>query len=637
MTVQELSELVRYHSDLYFNQGKPEISDVEFDILVDELRRVDPLNCALLEVGASTYGKTVKHPAIMGSLAKATDWTAIEKWAAQAPYGSLVLLTPKVDGIAVRLVYNNTKLVLAATRGNGTEGHDVTDNVRAIKSIPQTITICGLVEVRGEIYMKKSEWERQGEGANPRNCAVGALLQKDPTETGRKNLDFFAYDISFDDVYRTCESVKLSRITQASPDFGVVNWTEFEIGDKLRESLEMWEKTKRVTLDYQIDGMVLAFQSIEIQEELGWNGKCPRGKIAFKFAPEQKNSTITRVDWFVGRLGKITPVAVIAPTRLAGTTVTNVSLHNYANVRSLGIQEGDTVLVEKAGDIIPQLVRVIKHESTTNPIDVVPKECPSCMGSICLDSRNVNLWCENPRCSAKLVRSILHYLESLEVLGIGEGIAEKLCDSGMVKSLVDLYYLEKTALVGLLGGKRSAEKVYSAIMGKNEVPLAQFLDALGIDGLGTSTSNLFAKKYKTLDAVLSAEVSSMTTLEGVGVVTAQRIVKGLTAMTSVIEELRKVIDVQSMEENDGPLKGLSFCLTGTMSRTRCVIEKEIETAGGTIRSCGKGLTYLVQADPTSSSAKSEKAKKLGIKIIFENELNEMLSSKLTGNSTGKRC
>jgi DNA ligase (NAD+) len=247
-----------------------------------------------------------------------------------------------------------------------------------------------------------------------------------------------------------------------------------------------------------------------------------------------------------------------------------------------------------------------------------------CKGQVKPDDRNVSLWCQNEDCPAKLVRKVLHYLESLNVLGVGEGIVQKLCLSGMVKTLADLYYLDQSALVGLLGGQRSAEKVYLAIMEKNEIDLAVFLDALGIDGLGTSTSKQMAKQYQTLDACLSQNVSSLMNMEGIGFTTATKIVEGLEKMKTEIAALRAAIDIKEVEEKTGLLAGRSFCLTGAMSRVRSVIEKEIEAAGGEIKSCGKGLEFLVQADPSSTSSKSEKAKKLGIKIISEDELYKMM-------------
>jgi DNA ligase (NAD+) len=626
--IQELSELIRYHADLYYNQGKPELSDAEFDAMLDEMKKLDPENACLSEIGANpTYGKKVKHATLMGSLDKAKTWSEVQKWYGEVGQGKRLIGAPKLDGLAVKLVYEKGKLVQAATRGDGMEGQDVTDNANYMKSIPKDLGNDFSGELRGEVYMRKSVWEKMGGAANPRNAAAGSLMQKDAKVTGERNLDFSCYDAIFADPSKkmfVTESAKLAFITSLTGIMAVPFETFDTAGPGLQATLVEWENSKRQRLDYEIDGYVLSVDDLAVQDEAGWSGKCPKGKVAFKFKPEQMPAEIVKVDWFVGRLGKITPVAVITPTRLAGTTVTNVTLHNMANVRLLDIHIGDKVLVEKAGDIIPQIVRVLCKTQATSPECVIPDKCPTCGGTVLADGNGVSLWCQNDACPAKLVRKVLHYLECLNVLGIGEGIAEKLCQAGMVTKLADLYYLDQTKLASVLGGARIAEKTYLAVMEKNEIELAAFLDALGIDGLGTSTGKQFAKRFKTLDAVRAASTVELTSLEGIGLATAQKIVGGLAAMRLEINELLKAIEVKEVVTRTGALTGSSFCLTGAMSKNRSVIEKEIEAAGGEIKSCGRGLTYLVQADANSTSAKSEKAKRLGVKIISEVELNKMM-------------
>ena len=625
--IQELAELIRYHSDLYYNQGKPELSDAEFDALLDEMKRLDPNNACLSEIGANpTYGKKVKHSTMMGSLDKAKTWTEVTKWYGEVGQGKKLVVAPKIDGLAIKILYKNGKMVQVATRGDGEMGQDVTDNAQQMKSIPKDLHNDFTGELRGEVYMRKSVWEKQGDAANPRNAAAGSLLQKDPMITGQRNLDFYCYDAIFADPSAklfTTENAKLAFI--GGLGVSVVPFRLFDSADpSLQAHLVEYENSIRQKLDYEIDGLVISLDDLNSQAEAGWTGKCPKGKIAYKFRPEQKQAEIVRVNWFVGRMGKITPVAVITPTKLAGTMVTNVSLHNLANVRALELHVGDVCLFEKCGDVIPGLVRVISRTQATSPQSVVPDTCPACGRVAAPDKDGVNLWCENESCPAQFVRKVMHYLETLNVLGIGEGIVEKLCRSGMVTKLADLYYLDQNKLPQVLGGARVAEKVYLAIMEKNEIELAVFLDALGIDGLGTTTSKLIAKKFKTLDEVFNAAEADFTSLEGIGELTAQKIISGMVAMSETIQGLRAVIEVKSVEVKTGGLSGKSFCLTGAMSKNRAVIEKEIEVAGGEIKSVGRGLGYLVQADPTSTSSKSEKAKKLGVKIISEAELYKMM-------------
>jgi DNA ligase (NAD+) len=629
--IQELAELIRYHSELYYS-GKPELSDAEFDALIEEMKQLDPQNVVLLEVGAkltkSEDGgfKKTKHASVMGSLDKSKSIPEIQAWYDANAQGKTIILTPKIDGCSLRLNYENGRLVQAATRGDGEEGQDVTANVNAIKSIPKHFGNTFSGEIRGEIYMRRSVWEKMGSGSNPRNCATGSLLQHDPEITASRNLDFYAYDVIMPvpNMFNT-EEAKLNFLAGLMGIAVVPRFVFPCIDAPLRAALVEWENITRSRLDYDIDGMVLAVNDIDTQEAAGWSGKCPKGKLAFKFKPEQKVAEILKVQWFVGRTGRVTPVAVISPTRLAGTTVTNVTLHNYAAVLELGIDIGDKVLVEKAGDIIPQVVRVTEKTQATHPQEVVPADCPVCQIALVADKDKVNLWCQNPDCSAKLERRILHFLESINVMGIGPGIVEKMCRMGMVGELSDLYYLNQKELAGLLGGERMAEKVYKAIMEKNELDLAVFLDSLGIDGLGTTTSKLVAKHFKTLEAVRKATESEFLVLSGIASLTANKIVEGLVTMSPTIEKLLMCIDVRPVEDKTGPLTGKSFCITGALGKPRKDVEADIAAAGGDVKSSvGKGLTYLIQADASSTSAKSEKAKKLGTLVIDEATLYAMI-------------
>jgi DNA ligase (NAD+) len=624
--IQELAEQIRYHSDLYYNQSKPELSDAEFDALIEELRGLDPENPVLSEIGANTtFGKKVKHASVMGSLDKVNSHPTLQKWYGDYA-GQKLTLTPKIDGCACKLIFEDGKLVQAATRGDGMEGQDVTANVNVIASIPKTLSVAFSGELRGEIYMKRSVWEKMGSSSNPRNVATGSLLQKDPTVTAERNLSFFAYDIIFKDPRKVTfmtEEAKLNFMASLTGIDVVPRFVFDGISADLLAALFDWENNKRAKLDYEIDGMVLSVNELEKQEEAGWSGKCPRAKVAYKFKPEQKIAEVVRVEWFVGRIGKVTPVAVITPTRLGGTTVTNVTLHNHGNVKALDLGIGDKVLVEKAGDIIPQIVRVVEHSLATNPQQVVPAVCPVCGEA--LNVEGVHLMCNNAACPAQFARNVLHFIECIGVLGIGPGIVDKLCNAGMVKNLADLYYLDQNALAQLLGGTRAAEKVYMAIMEKGELDLAVFLDGLGIDGLGTSTSKSVAKQFKTLQAVRAAGIGDFLHIEGIGATTTQKIVDGLKDMSPTIDRLTKCVEVKEVADLKGNLTGMSFCLTGALSKQRNLVEKDIEAAGGECKSSvGRGLTYLVQSDASSTSSKSEKAKKLGTQVIDEATLYAMI-------------
>ena len=638
----ELESQIRYHANLYYNESKTEITDAEYDVLVDELRTLDPDNVVLAEVGASpSYGKKIKHPSVMGSLDKETTTAGVNEWYEKySKSGCKVCISPKIDGTSLRLRYADGKLVEAASRGDGFVGQDVMDNVKAMKSIPKYEA--GLTaEVRLEVYMKKSTYTRMAESgvrifANPRNAASGSLMAKDPAITASRELDVLVHNVMPEDVVFETESEKRAWMTVNMPSFQLVDMQVIDIED-FPSTAASWE-VLRPGLDYQIDGLVLSLDSVADQEEAGWNGKRPRGRLAYKFKPEQAKAKVLSIDWQVGRTGKLTPMARIEPTLVDGSTISNITLHNWAAKVELDVATGDTVLIEKAGDIIPQIVRVVDREhrpvvSSSDPKSKsYPSACPSCGGAVELDENEVTYWCKNTMCPAQLERRVLHYVKTLEIMGVGPGIISGLCQAGYVKDIPDLYYLTAAQLKTVTGGDRAAEKVKEAILEKNEVPLATFLDALGIDGLGTTTSKDLAKKYKKLQwfrgtvpsGVLRAE--DFMTISGIGETTAQKIVDGLQAMWSAVDRLIKVIEVKDVVEVTGNLKGMSFCLTGAMSKPRKDIEKAIEAAGGEVKSSvGKGLTYLVQADSSSTSSKTEKAAKCGTKVISEDELWRMMS------------
>jgi DNA ligase (NAD+) len=628
--IAELESLVRYHANLYYNESKTEITDAEYDALVDELKTLDPDNSVIAEVGASpSYGKKIKHPSVMGSLDKEITIDGVIQW--HQRYGKenpKVGIMPKIDGASLRLRYQNGNLVEAASRGDGYVGQDVMDNVKAMKSVPKYET--GLTaEVRLEVYMKKSVFERlKNSGdraiANPRNAASGSLMAKDPEITASRELDIFVHDVIPEDVVFETESEKRAWMVVNMPSFSFVEMQMIDVKDFEGQALS-WE-VLRPGLDYQIDGLVIALDSIADQEEAGWNGKRPRGKLAYKFKPEQKNAKVLEIDWQVGRTGRLTPMARIEPTLVDGSTISNITLHNYARVAELDVAVGDEVLIEKAGDIIPQVVRV--NDRTQRVVNAGISryiyKCPACGGDV--ESDSINLWCKNALCPAQLERRVLHYVKTLEVMGVGPGIISGLCRAGYIKDIPDLYYLTSSQLKAVTGGDRAAEKAKEAILEKNEIPLAVFLDALGIDGLGTSTSKDLANKFKKLGQVMFVQNPAVfAAIDGVGDLTARKIISGLQAMAPMIEKLCDVIDINDVKEVTGNLKGLSFCLTGAMSKPRKEIEKAIEAAGGEARSSvGKGLIYLVQADASSTSSKSEKAKKFGTKVIGEDELWRMM-------------
>jgi DNA ligase (NAD+) len=640
--IQELEGLVRYHADLYYNQSKPEIADAEYDSLVDELKNLDPTNPVLQEVGAvPSYGRKVRHSQVMGSLDKETTLTGIDKWYnSHAAKSDGFIVTPKIDGLSVRILYRNGKLVEAASRGDGLVGQDLSDNIRAIQSIPKyvlTLASYPEVEVRGEIYMSKSAFNslrEQGavEFANPRNAASGSLMAKDPAITASRGLSLFVYDVILFSRQFDTEKDKRVWMTTNLTGFDIVEAQAVFLKD-FQPLANSWE-VRRLKLDYEIDGLVLALNSIQDQEEAGWNGKRPRGKLAYKFRPEQKTTRVLQIDWQVGRTGRLTPMARIEPTLVSGSTLSNITLHNAANVRTMDVAAGDDVLVCKAGEIIPQIIQTVDRTNRNGPTILTHVPCPSC-GQLADydkdDEKMVNLWCRNPICPAQLERRVLHYVKTLDIMDVGIGTISGLCGNGFIKDVPDLYELTLDQIKEVTGGQQAAENVLTAILGKNKIPLAVFLDALGIDGLGTTTSRDVANKFKKFQWFRGTVPSGVlrpqdfTDIEGIADLTATKIITGLTAMWPMIERLTQVIDVLDVQEATGKLAGKTFLISGTLSKPRKAFEKLICEHGGTVASgVSKNLGYLIVGDDPGS--KVDKAKKLGITMLNEQQLMEMIEN-----------
>lgn len=364
--IKELEGLIRYHADLYYNQAKPEVTDAEYDALVDELRNMDADNPVLLEVGSTpSYGRKVTHSSPMGSLDKETESTGVVAWHAKySSRGKKIATTPKIDGLSLRINYSNGRIAEAATRGNGLIGQDVTDNVKMISDVPKTVK--GFTgEVRCECYMKRSVFDQLRESgerifANPRNAAAGSLMAKDPTITAKRNLSILAYDVKVDGVTFKTESEKRAWMTIHIPGIELVEMQVCDVSEFQAVALS-WE-VRRPTLDFEIDGLVVALDSLAEQEEAGFNGNNPRGKVAFKFKPEQKTAKVVGIDYQVGRTGRLTPMCRIEPTLVAGSTISNITLHNVKRLIELRLDIGDEVLICKAGDIIPCILKNLSYK-----------------------------------------------------------------------------------------------------------------------------------------------------------------------------------------------------------------------------------------------------------------------------------
>lgn len=627
LTIEQREEQLKYFAQKYYVDNDPVITDAEYDAKVDELRQIYPNSSVLTQVGApvdvSRYGVPVKHPTPMGSLSKASNLDALISWWEKSGSGKLVC-SPKIDGCAVRLQYTNGELVLAATRGNGEEGQEITAAAAHIEGIPVKLAAPWTGEVRGEVYMRRSVFEWLNEdGANlknPRNAAAGALSLKDIEEVAKRQLSFLAYGCSDLSKMKTMDElstalpkefrdavVQLSAVCASKEDIGL--------------TVSFWTTT-RATLDYDIDGLVFCFCDVADFLSAGMVSNCPVGAVAYKFPTAQVETVVLSQPWTVGRTGKITPMAIMAPVVLAGTTVARASLGSYNTIMGLDLAVGDTVLLEKGGDIIPHIVRVTKKAG--GPA-IAPTHCSEC--GCQLKVRGAHLWCDNFTCRVKIESRALFYLQTIGIKGIGPSFMEAVCSEyGPVKSLPDLYSLTVDEVSALIGSTVIARSSIQALQAKKVVPLAVFLDALGIVGIGTHVGKQLAEEYETLEGVLGATWGQLMLLPGIQDTRATAIVEGLAKNKDEIMALAKILTVQPFEKRKGALNGLSFCLTGAMSKPRPELSRLIEAAGGEVKgSVVAGLIYLVQADASVVTTKSADALKKGVQVISEDVLLEMLT------------
>ncbi|MGN0916191.1 MAG: NAD-dependent DNA ligase LigA [Succinivibrio sp.] len=578
---------------------------------------------------------------------------------------------PKLDGLAVSIIYKNGVLVQAATRGDGRTGENITENVKTIRAIPLRLTgdhVPSYLDVRGEVIMTRSgfnEWNKKAlesggkPFANPRNAAAGSLRQLDPKVTSKRPLSFYAYyvgecegyDLPEDQYHRLLELKKFS--LPVNPNVRLVKGLE-----GLREFYSDI-LSKRSDLNYDIDGVVLKINSLKIQESLGFTAKVPRWAIAYKFPPEEMMTRLLDVDFQVGRTGAITPVARLDPVYVGGATVSNATLHNEDEIRRLSIKIGDMVIVRRAGDVIPQVSGVVleKRDGTEREI-VFPTVCPVCGGLIeRVDGEAVSRCTAGLTCPAQLKQGILHFVsrDAMDIEGFGDRIVEELVDSGLVRSVADLYSLTEDSLASLvldsgsedrksrLLGPVVATKLVKSIERSKKITLNRFIYALGIREVGSSTARTLASNFESIDDLIKASFSSLTKLNDVGPVVARHIVDfflekhNLEIIDRLIKrddgflfsagiELEPLPQAGSKSDDDSPLAGNTFVITGTLdSMDRTTAKNHLLNLGAKVSGSVSKKTYAVVcgADPGSKLAK---ATELGVRVIYEEEFLELLKS-----------
>src|SRR3989475_4725823 len=662
--VEELREKLRHHEYRYHVLDDPKISDAEYDGLLQKLKSLETTYPELItsdspttRVGAPPREgfQTVRHTRPMLSLDNAFSFDALRDFDRRVREGigrnSIEYIAEnKFDGLSVALWYEDGVLVRGITRGDGTTGDDVTANVRTIRSIPLRIEkellkkakVPASFEVRGEVMMTRKAFEalnrsqEQNGGkvfANARNAAAGAVRMLDSSITARRRLDFFAYYLltdgraAFPKHSESLLALEALRF-RASSDWKLCNGI-----DEVISYCEAWD-TKREKLDYEIDGVVVKVNSIGIQNELGFTSKSPRWAIAYKYPARQETTVVNDIIVQVGRTGALTPVAMLEPVQIGGVTVSRSTLHNMDEVQRLGVQIGDTVLVERAGEVIPHVLKVVKEGKNRKPF-CIPRECPVCYSKIHKVEGEVAYRCVNAACPAKLKESLLHFAgrHAMNIDGLGAKIVDQLVDKGLVKDFADLYSLKLEQLAGLERmAEKSARNLLDEIEASKSNSLARLIYALGIPFVGERTAQLLAEHFGSLDKLASATVEELSEVPEVGPKVAASIVEFFSepANRKLVEKLRKA-GLRFTEERKAPrdsrLAGKTFVFTGALAhRSREEAEELVVSHGGKISSSvSKKTDYVVVGSEPGS--KYDKAKSLGVTILDETQFEKLLASK----------
>ena len=646
-----------YHSERYYVMDSPEISDYEYDMLFAELKRLEEEHPELYDPASPTQrvgGKAldkfekVTHTARMDSLADVFSFDEVEDFCARM--GSEVntpaySVEPKIDGLSVALFYENGVFVRGATRGDGTVGEDVTNNLKTVFSIPLRLTEPLTLTVRGEVYMPRATFEkinakRQKQGkalmANPRNAAAGSLRQLDPKITAERKLDIFVFNFQGGDLYAdghapTTHTETLDRLAElgfkvlplrlATADPAAVAAHIRTIG------------AARDSLAYDIDGVVIKLDSLSDRRHVGEGTSTPRWAVAYKFPPEEKETVLEDITIAVGRTGVLTPTAVLSPVRLAGTTVSRAALHNLDFIRQRDIMIGDTVVVRKAGDIIPEVVSAVsaKRTGTERPF-FMPTTCPSCGHPVIRDEDEAAVRCTSSTCPAQLSRRIEHFASkgAMNIDGLGPQIVELLLENDRIHDVADLYALQISDIESLERmGRKSAENLVGAIERSKAAGLERLVYALGIRNVGEVAAVALAVRYGTLEALMTATVEELCTLPDFGNITAECVVDFFaeTENQHLCHRLAEagVLTSSVSEPAEDTLSGLTFVLTGTLpTMSRDEAGELIKKKGGKVSgSVSKKTSYVVAGDAAGS--KLTKAKELGVTVIDEATLLEMVN------------
>ena len=654
--IKELRATLEYHARKYYDEDSPEISDFEYDMLMNELKNLEREFPEFITKDSLTQkvGGTVKegfekveHEVPLQSLQDVFDYSEIyafdkrmKKAAEEFNKPLEYVVETKIDGLSVSLEYKKGIFIRGATRGNGLIGEDVTDNLKTIKTIPQKLTEEIDITVRGEVFISKEDFEKLNEErevleeplfANARNAAAGSLRQLDSKEAAKRPLDIYCFNV------QKCEK----ELTSHYDSLQYLKKLGFNVNpvlkkcENIKQAINEIEKIgdNRENLTFGIDGAVIKVDNLQLREEVGTTFKVPKWAIAYKYPPEKKETLLKDIIFQVGRTGAITPMAILEPVKVAGSTISKTTLHNEDFIKEKDLKIGDTVIIQKAGDVIPEVVGVVKEKRTGKEKDFkMPTSCPVCGGIIVREEGEAISRCIGIECPAKLLRSIVHFASKvgMDIRGLGYSIIEELINRGLINNIADIYSLTKQDIASLKkNGDKFAQNLIDAIQESKNNELNKLINALGIRHVGTKSAKILAKRYGTMDKLMNASFESLSLTEDVGEITADSVSEFfMQEQTRDLIEKLKTAGVNMVEHQeeiiDERFYGKVFVLTGTLENyTREEAGKIIERYAGKVSSTVSKKTSYVLAGEEAGS-KLTKAERLGVTIITEKQFEEMI-------------
>ncbi len=652
--IEELKAEITKHNKAYYEQDAPTISDFEYDELFRELKKLEELypeyataDSPTQKVGSNVSDKfkEIKHKYRLYSLDNSNNFEDLKRWyeRIQKEYPSETINAVselKIDGLACALSYKNGILTTGATRGDGIVGEIITDNIKQIKNIPQKLTDPINIEVRGEVYMpvtsfeKLNEKQRENGGkefANPRNAAAGSLRQDNAEITGQRDLRFFAYAAVFPDGNSPETHYEILQLLKKEGFTVNENAKLHNNVASIEEYCKYWE-FERQKLDYATDGIVVKLNDVSKQNELGYTARAPKWATAFKFPPEEIETELLDIELSVGKTGALTPVAILTPVQLAGTIVKRASLHNFDEIERLHINIGDKVVIKKAAEIIPKVIKKANPDSD-NGIYPTPTNCPCCNAPLVKPEGEVVLYCSNTKtCPAQIKGKIEFWCskDGMDIDGLGEAIVDDAVEKGIIKDIADIYNLTEEDLMKLdLIKEKSAQNLLKSISDSKNRPLKRFLTSLSIKLVGKETAELIANEFLTLDKVQNATKETLVEIDGVGDKVAESVVEFFKdddnkKLLEKLHDFGVIPQSADSEKVSDKFKNLTFVITGTLSKPRSDYEAIIKSMGGKVSSSvSKKTSYVLCGENPGS--KFDKATSLGVIIIDENSFKDMVN------------